>query len=266
MKFRKYWSCYAAAFLGAAGLRYLSGSGDSERLLWLLAPAAWWVRMLGGLEFVYEPGMGYVNHEIRFIIAPACAGVRFLTICMLMLVCSFVHRTGTWKRGTAYTLFSMGLSWLFTGFVNGLRILLTIGIPSVLERAGTFQYLIAQEQLHTAIGTVVYFLSLLALYGFMDAVLWKLSGESGQREGSGWYRYVFPALWYVSMVLVLPLLLRIVRNDFTGFAEYARLIMRICLISLCVLAILVRSGGLMKKCLPPFSGRSSKPRTRTGTP
>lgn len=212
MKIRKYWFCYLAVFLMAAGLKRLNDSGDCGRLLWLLDPAAWWVRVLSGLDFVYEPGIGYVNHEIRFIIAPACAGARFLIICMLMLVCSFVHRMSTWKRGLAYTVSSMGLSWLYTVFVNGLRILLSIWFPSVLEKTGALGVLITQKQLHTAIGAAVFFLSLLALYGFVDAVLWKLSGESGQREGSRWHRYVFPAFWYFAMVLAVPPLLGIMRN------------------------------------------------------
>ena len=86
--FRKYGSFYMAAGTAAIALRIYCGGADSDGLLWILAPVAWWVRILSGTAYEYLPGVGYVNHAFQFVIAPSCSGVRFLIIVMLMSVFS----------------------------------------------------------------------------------------------------------------------------------------------------------------------------------
>lgn len=59
---------------------------DSDALTWILTPTARWVSVLSGIPFVYLPHQGYVNHDYRFLIAPSCAGCRFMLITFLMMV------------------------------------------------------------------------------------------------------------------------------------------------------------------------------------
>src|SRR5690606_10931072 len=46
-------------------------------LRWILAPTAKLVSWLSGHAFVYESGQGWINTDVMFVIAPACAGVHF---------------------------------------------------------------------------------------------------------------------------------------------------------------------------------------------
>lgn len=250
MKIKRHWLSYFLVFLAAAGLKYLYGSAGSGRLLWLLAPTVRWVRFLSGLGFIYEPGVGYVNHAYRFIIAPSCAGVRFLIICMLMLVCSFVSRMETQKKGLFWTALSLSMAYLATVFVNGLRILTAIFLPGLLEKMGFSSDWLSPERLHTAIGTAVYLLGLTVLYRMAslgaeriscrksagaERVSERKSTEAEQiliRKSAGFKkkgrRMLRPVLWYCVMVLGVPLLHRILRNDYENFAEYALRVMVTC--------------------------------------
>ena len=106
--------------------------GAASRLTWILAPTARWVRTLSGIPFEYDPIAGYVNYPLRFIIAPSCSGVQFMMIAIAMLIFSYVHRMDTRKKKIIWTLFSFGVSYLSTVFVNGFRILLSIYLPASL--------------------------------------------------------------------------------------------------------------------------------------
>ena len=65
---------------------YFCRVNDSDALRWILAPTARWVSILGRIPFEYLPHRGYVNHDYRFLIAPSCAGCRFMLIAFLMTV------------------------------------------------------------------------------------------------------------------------------------------------------------------------------------
>lgn len=98
----------------ALWLKYRYSHAGSEELLWLLAPVAWWAGSLGGLSFVHEQGVGYVEHAARFIIAPSCSGVQFLIIALAVFLFSFVHRAGTWKRGGSMDTVQSGRGvWIY---------------------------------------------------------------------------------------------------------------------------------------------------------
>lgn len=94
-KFRFLWQnmvIYMVGLFLLLGMKYLYSKADCESLLWILGPTARWVEVLSGIPFVYEPGMGYANHGLRFLIAPSCSGVQFMIITAAMLIFSFSHR------------------------------------------------------------------------------------------------------------------------------------------------------------------------------
>lgn len=224
MRKRTYWIFYVAVCILVLGLKCFSGSAGSDELLWLLAPAVRWVKLLSGITFVYEPGVGYISHAVRFIIAPSCSGICFLMICIMTLVFSFVRRMRTWRGAFAWTVCSLGASWLFTVLVNGVRIVLSIRIPQALEGvlAGG---LLTSERLHTVIGTSVYFMSLLLLWQLGESISGKISGTAVTDPVKDCLQPVF---WYLAMVLGIPFLGRVLRNDYEGFGRYAAALTAVC--------------------------------------
>lgn len=238
---RHSWLYYLAGLIILFTLkRYYSGAGSDE-LRWILAPTAMWVRLLGGISFEYVPQAGYVNHAIRFIIAPSCSGVQFMMIAIATLLFSFVHRTRTWRGGAAWVAGSLGASYLFTIFVNGVRIVTAIYLPPLLEtmRAGhplSGRWL-TPERLHTAIGVVIYFSSLFVIYRAADHFSRavsdvKISGCTGIVSEStdtapAWP--LAPVFWYFFITLGVPFLNSAHRNNAAKFSEYAILVSTLCL-------------------------------------
>jgi len=231
MKIRKYGIFYFAVFFAAFELKYHFGRAGSNELIWLLAPTARWVKNLSGIAFVYEPGIGYVSESLRFIIAPSCAGIRFLMICMLMLVCSFVHRMRTWKRGAAWTVFSLFSSYQFTVLVNGIRIVLSLYIPEALRDTDICNGWLTPERLHTVLGTTIYFAALFVIFRLADTVSHRLSGTE---ENGLFCKYAPPVFWYFIIVLGIPFLNRVFRKDYKNFTGYAFLVTAACMAVLCI--------------------------------
>lgn len=238
-------------FIGAAfclGLKLYYRSADSCGLMWILAPTARWAGILGGYAFENIPHTGYVNHDLQFIIAKSCSGVQFMVITLAALVFSYTHfitrRSGV-KKGFLWLASSFLLSYASTILTNGLRIVLSIGLPPVLEKQGSLRELLTPEQLHTAIGCAVYFSSLLVIYRFAGRLSLRitgggLSGVSHEKlpdsavftdypadRKKGLRQLVPPAFWYLFVVLGIPLLHH-GRNGNGQFAEYAALITVIC--------------------------------------
>lgn len=229
---KKWGGFYLAGILCAVGLRYYYGHAGSDELKWILGPVAGWAKCLCGLDFVYQTGVGYINHPLRFIIAPSCSGIRFLMIAMLMMLFTFVHRMKTWKRGAVWTGLCLVSAYAYTVFVNGIRIVLSICIPIWMEQGRFHIEWLTSERLHTMIGTTVYFTALLLLYQAVDRLLY-ICGKAGREEPYGdlggrlWY--VVPMFWYISLVLLLPFLHRAVGADQTGFLEYSVMVTGMCL-------------------------------------
>lgn len=98
------------AFMSEA---FYSRAGSDE-LRWILAPTARWAGSLGGISFAYEAQQGYVNHELRFIIAASCSGVQFMLVSMAALIYGCIHRMKTGKKKIIWLAGSMVFSYLFT--------------------------------------------------------------------------------------------------------------------------------------------------------
>lgn len=85
---------YLLAVAAVLAIKLFYSRAGSDMLIWILAPTARWAGFLGGLAFTYEPRVGYVNRSIHFIIAPSCSGLQFMSVLIMVLICSFVHRMG----------------------------------------------------------------------------------------------------------------------------------------------------------------------------
>lgn len=225
MKSKKCTGSYALSLLLVLGLKLYSDRAGPGDLLWILRPTAWWTGILSRAAFEYEPGAGYVNHSLRFIIAPECAGLKFLMIAFLMQSCSFVHRMDSRKKRLCWILLSLPSSCLAAIFVNGIRISLSILLPPFLSEKPGIAADLTSGQLHTAIGTAVYFLSLLALYQAGDRISQKIAGT--EKEQSIQSR-LLPVFWYLGPVLGLPFLSRIAYRDYKNFSSYELPVLAVC--------------------------------------
>lgn len=241
---------------------YYSRAGDGQ-LLWLLAPTSGWVSILSGISFEYMPGTGYVNHDMKILIAPSCSGMQFMLITAAMLLFSFVHlaaegsgirrlrktaatcgrtpaphsqkgavpdgrspashsRKAALRNGFLWTGMCLVLSYIFTIFVNGLRIIAAIYLPLLFERLGFFGGFLTPDSLHTLIGTAVYFAALLTLYRLTGSLLGKTAGESLL------HRCLPPVFWYFFIVLGIPFLNRAYEKNGEQFVTFAAMVAACC--------------------------------------
>lgn len=244
-----------AAAIIALVIYYFCRVNDSDALKWILTPTAWWVSVLGGIPFVYLPHQGYVNHLWQFVIAPSCAGCRFMLITFLMMV--FLperENDAETKRhniGGKWIWFgcSMLVAYVSTIFVNGIRIVASIYLPALLERKQLMGGWLTPDRLHTLIGTVTYFISLCVMYpaalsvhdriagGFRGRrmMAWQESTQDGAWTAAGTVvrtvrsgRLLVPAFWYLLFVLALPFVKRIYHHDLAGFGSYAAVVAGVC--------------------------------------
>lgn len=252
------WIFYLLTTIAALMLRHFCRITDSDALTWILAPTSRWAGVLGGIYFEYLPHMGYVNHFYRFLIAPSCSGIRFMMITFLMLVFSFLHRLPSMRSKYFWFGGSAVFSYLFTIFVNGIRITAAIYLPIPLEQAGLLSGWLDPDRLHTLIGTVVYFSSLCVIYPAASFLcrrqIMRLPDKGGDGSSSDFrqnLQWLIPAFWYLLAVLAIPSAGRILRNDWEGFGSYALLIIGVCFMILAVSCLLGRIHRFHAKSRQP---------------
>jgi exosortase K len=141
-------------------------TADAEALQWILAPTAWLVEAVFRAPFVFEQRVGYVNTELRFAIAPSCAGVNFMIIAICTAAVGFVSYMRTLRAKLALLFASVALAYVATLGVNAARIVVALLLQAhPVSVAG-----LSSGQLHHAEGIVVYYTSLCALYVLADRI------------------------------------------------------------------------------------------------
>lgn len=260
---------YLAGILVVLGIKYYYSQADCDSLKWILAPTTRWVELLSGISFSYISGTGYVNHSLRLLIAPSCSGVQFMIITAATLIFSFVHSVAAIKqttrlqaakrlgRGLGWIAVSVFFAWLFTVFVNGLRIIVAIYLPIYLERAGLMGSLLTPDRLHTMIGVAVYFTALLTIYRLVGYLVQIKTGQAEQpakdtdSADAGRERFlpVFarrcmpPVFWYFCMTLGLPFLNRAYLKGASKFTEFALLVLGCMAFILLIHCLMLLLGG-----------------------
>lgn len=248
---------YFAAALAVLAMKIFYRTADCGALLWILAPTTWWVQLLSGIPFEWLAHVGYVSHEYQFVIAASCSGVRFLMIAFVMLVCSFTHQMDSWGKKLSWLGFCAVFSYIATVLVNGIRITLSIYLPIMLGKDVLPMWLTA-ERLHTMIGTVIYFSMLIGIYWLVWSVCRPADTCAGTKDGNireaagRTKRFAAPVFWYFVMVLGIPFLGRLYRNDWAGFWPYALLVSGICILLVLMFMLL---GSVVR------SIRGTKPST-----
>lgn len=229
---------YLMTIIIAITVRCVSRISDSDALYWILRPTSWWVGVLSGIRFEYLPHLGFVNHFYRFLIAPECSGSRFMLIIFLMLVFSFLYRIKSVQLGYLWFGLSIAFSYIYTIFVNGIRITASVYLPDIFEKAGLISAFLTQEKLHTIIGTAVYFSFMLTAYPLADCICRKVFVRADMEQyteqsdvlKTRYISLIVPICWYALAVLIIPLIGRAYRNEWEGFGQYAVLVITVCLV------------------------------------
>lgn len=251
---------YVIGFGIILGIKLFYSGAGSDELKWILAPTTRLVTLFSGIPFVYESNVGYVNHSLRFLIAPSCSGIQFMNITIATLIFSFVHRIcgggdaqnktkpfHTFGKGLCYTMASIVVSYLLTILVNGMRIVLAIYIPRLMEDGNIYISFLTPERLHTAIGTFIYFVSLLTIYRIADYISLKAAPKSTQDECLSLTEFFCPVFWYFFIVLGIPFLNRAYQKGGEKFIEYTVLVTSVCLLVLLVFVFLGMVHKLTKR-------------------
>lgn len=219
-------------------IKYFYSRAGCEDLIWILKPTAAWAGILSGFSFEWDARAGYVNHTLRFIIAPSCSGVSFMSITFAMLFFSSLHHRRTRLGKCCQLPASLAISWLFTILVNGIRIVLSMILPPFLSGLLSYGGWLTERKLHTVIGTVVYFTALFLLHFAATCLSNKsaaasLSGRG--REKASRIRFqnlqkaMPPTFWYLSVTLGIPFLNRAYKKDCGDFLDYAAILALVCL-------------------------------------
>jgi len=182
-----------ATFVVALGATYalkrFYSTASAADLRFILAPTTWLVEVAGGHRFDWTSG-GYLSTALRFLVAPACAGVNFLIVAFAALVLGFVRPARPAWQNVAILLASAATAYATTVLANAVRILIAIPLWTHDVSLGW----LTGARLHELVGVAVFLGTLLLLH----LAARRVSGAPVQ----AWV----PLLPYAGVMLVVPLL------------------------------------------------------------
>lgn len=189
--------------LAAYGLKLSYSRAAAEDLAWILGPTARAVGWLRGETLTWSPGAGWMAPDGSYVIAPACAGVNFMVLVLVVSVLGFAHRLRSPGQRLTWWIGSLLGAYVLTIAVNTLRILAAVE----LYRVGPLTWL-SREQEHRLLGTVLYLGALWGIFRLLD------------RGASSRLALLVPGA-YLGMTVVVPLL-----TGHTGgrYAEHAMMV------------------------------------------
>jgi exosortase K len=163
------------------GKQYYRDAAAND-LRWILAPTAHLVSWLTGHDFAYEAGAGWVNTDVMFVIAPACAGVHFVLAAFLALTLGGLEGMTDARATVRRLALAAALAYVATLVINTAR----ISIAVEMHRA----------DLHRMEGVLVYLGGLVGLFALARAL-------DGRKTTLHWL--AVPVAVYVLITLVMPL-------------------------------------------------------------
>jgi exosortase K len=183
----------ALAALAAFALKRFYAQASASELGFVLAPTSALVALATGAAFEAEAGAGYVSRELRFVIAPVCAGLNYTIAAFATLVLGFAPRTSGTPRKLAWLLAAAGTALAATIVVNAARISLAIAL-----RGAALPAWLSPEMLHRVEGVAVYLVSLW--------LLWAAVAHAFATRAPSWLGILLPLALYLAVALLVPLL------------------------------------------------------------
>ena len=197
--------------MAACGLKAAYSTAGARELAWVLGPSCWVARRLGGVQLAWEAGAGWISHQPRMVVGPACAGVNFMVVAWLALFFSQQAHCVGMRRKFAWCCASLLAAYGATLATNGLRIVLAAHLYGADIYAGWF----TRERLHRLLGVVLYCSALLGACRAAEACV---SSQAPRRTSS---LRLAPFYWYAAVVIGVPLANRACVRDPVRFAEHA---------------------------------------------
>ena len=198
-------SCIAALTVVVVGKEWYRDASAND-LRFILAPTAQLVSWITSHDFVYESGQGWMNTDVMFVIAPACAGINFALAAFLALTLGALAGMTSWQATAKRIALAVVLAYVGTLVVNTTR----ISIAVELHRA----------DIHRAQGIVIYLAGLCGLYALARAI------EGRKLQTIKWLAVPLGA--YVLITLVMPLANGAARRD--DFVRHATAVLAACLV------------------------------------
>ncbi len=236
---------YALGLVIALGLKYYYSGASSDALNWILVPTSRLVEYLSGIHFEMELHSGLVSHSHRYIIAPSCAGINFLTIAFSTFFFSLTYRLKGIERKLLWLGISLAMTYLLTLGANALRVIAAI----YLYRADIYGGWMTPERVHRIEGTLIYFVFLLFAYVTVGRIVEHfLLNKSGERKNAIFQRknlldktYVFliPFFCYSFIALGIPLLNVAHQLNRTKYMEHSFWVISSCLTILFLLFLIL---------------------------
>lgn len=180
-------------------------SASAAELRWILGPTAMLVGWVTGGDFKYEAGPGWVDRDLRFIIAPECAGVHFALAVFLALALGGLAGVSTWRRAALQLGAAAAIAYPAMLLVNTTRIAIAIAIHRGTIDLGDLD----PGEVHRIEGVLVYFGGLCAVYAIARGI------QSRKLVSARWL--AVPLTVYLAITLGLPIL-----NGAARQAEFLR--------------------------------------------
>jgi len=249
---------YLFALMIAIGLKYHYSRAGSDDLIWILGPTAELVEQIGGIPFESEAGAGFVNHKLRVIIAPACAGVNFLIIGFCTAVFSSLHYFKPIRAKIAWLTISALSAYLLTIPVNALRILLSIYVYD----ADIYSGWLTAQRMHRLEGVVIYFFFLCLFYRIIMKATHHYLRTTAKKRDTGFRRNLtlcgdnhwsraglIPLIWYGLITLGIPLINAAYSKNGFRFIEHCGMVICGCLMVLTAIFLIQSGWRRIKNCL-----------------
>jgi exosortase K len=252
---------YMFALIIAFGLKYHYSRTGSDDLIWILGPTAGLVEHISGIPFESEAGTGFVNHKLRVIIAPACAGVNFLIIAFCMAVFSGLHYFKRIRLKVSWLAISALSAYLLTIPVNALRIILSIYVYD----ADIYSGWLTAQRVHRLEGVVIYFFFLCLFYRIIMKATHHYLRTTAEKRSGGNHRNLtssddnrrasaglIPLFWYGLITLGIPLINAAYSKNGVRFAEHSGMVISGCLMVIAALFLIQlgwqRIKNRMRRC------------------
>lgn len=141
----------ALAVAGVIAGKQWYRAATPDEVNWLLSPIAHAVGFLTGTSFDFDPTLGWVSRDAKFIIAPVCAGLHFALAAFLALSLAWVGRMRRAGEMVMRLVAAAAIAFAATIVVDTLRISLALVTH-------------ADGNAHQVLGILVYLGALCALY------------------------------------------------------------------------------------------------------
>lgn len=203
-------------------IKRMYSHAGAEDLQWVLAPSCWLVSGLGGVSLASGSGAGFISHEYRMVVGPACAGVNFFIVAILALYFSFQGAFATLHRKVIWLAQCLGVAYLATILSNGCRILLA----AHLYRLDIYGDWLTPERLHRLAGTLIYCVSLFALCAVVSR--WLASATARAERNGLWSTRAIPVVCYLGVAVGVPLVNRAYQQQPGRFVEHCAMVIGVC--------------------------------------